>query len=267
MPPGDSPVDHHVGSMPLGIRWVRSPGSSKPSMTSLTMNLELATTSSASWASHDSTAWIVLGWPGGTRPPCWPRSVPWNVAISLASYSVASVSAAQATCQSWAWTTSRRPVAEAGRAAARGGGWPRPTRATRSSSGSHGRSVRARRTRTSPTRLSAGAPGCDSVSSTTSWPARASAWLSPSTWAATPPTDRGGNSQVSIRTRIRRTLPAVLSAPDRPSSSALSADPAVSCGLEGTATWETGTGIGIPPRAHSGPTWTAPTIDPTCDRW
>ena len=30
----------------------------------------------------------------------------------------------------------------------------------------------------------------------------ASAWLSPSTWAATPPTDRGGNSQVSIRTRI-----------------------------------------------------------------
>ena len=47
------------------------------------------------------------------------------------------------------------------------------TRATSSSSGSHGRSVRARSTRTAPTVLSAGAPGCDSVNSTTSWPAAA----------------------------------------------------------------------------------------------
>ena len=171
-------------------------------------------------------AWIVLGWPGGTRPPCWPRSVEWNVAISLARCSVASVSAAQATCQSWAWTMcgtqSPRRVAS----------WTRwwladATRATSSSSGSHGRSARARSTRTPPTLLSAGAPGCDSVSSTTSWPDRASAWLSPSTWAAIPPTERGGNSQVSIRTRIGRTLgrfpssrrrsrphPALKSAPD-----------------------------------------------------
>ena len=56
--------------MPLGIRWVRSAGSSKPPITSRTMNLEFVTTSVASWASHDSMAWIVLGWPGGTRPPC-----------------------------------------------------------------------------------------------------------------------------------------------------------------------------------------------------
>ena len=49
---------------------------------------------------------------------------------------------------------------------------------------------------------SAGDPGWLNVSRATSWPAAASAWLSPSTWAPTPPTDRGGNSQVSIRTRI-----------------------------------------------------------------
>ena len=38
--PGASPVDHHVGSMPLGMRWVLSAGSSKPSTTSRTMNRE-----------------------------------------------------------------------------------------------------------------------------------------------------------------------------------------------------------------------------------
>ena len=65
-----------------------------------------------------------------------------------------------------------------------------------------GPAARGRRRRV----LSAGAPGWESVNSTTSWPAAASAWLNPSTWAATPPTDRGGNSQVSIRTRIGRTL-------------------------------------------------------------
>ena len=76
------------------------------------------------------------------------------------------------------------------------------TRATRSSSGSHGRSMRARSTRTPPLSVSAGDPGWASVSNATSWPAAAIVWLSPSTWAATPPAELGGNSQVSIRTRI-----------------------------------------------------------------
>ena len=51
------------------MRWLCSTGSSNPPTTSLTMNFELATTAAASWASHDSMAWIVLGSPGGTRPP------------------------------------------------------------------------------------------------------------------------------------------------------------------------------------------------------
>jgi hypothetical protein len=67
--PRPLPVDHHVGSMPLGMRWLCSAGSSNPPTTSLTMNFELATTAAASWASHDSMAWIVLASPGGTRPP------------------------------------------------------------------------------------------------------------------------------------------------------------------------------------------------------
>ena len=36
----------------------------------------------------------------------WPRSVPWNVATAGRRTASASVSAAQATCQSWAWTMS-----------------------------------------------------------------------------------------------------------------------------------------------------------------
>ena len=74
------------------------------------------------------------------------------------SWSAASVSAAQATCQSWAWTTSGRQAPS--RAVSCTRWWlAEATRATSSSSGSHGRSVRARSTRTAPTVLSAGAPG------------------------------------------------------------------------------------------------------------
>ena len=197
------PSDHHVGSMPLGMRWVRSGGSSKPPTISRTMNRELASTSSARWASHDSTAWIVLGSPGGTRPPWWPRlgaRGTWRPAGRRSS--AASVSAAQATCQSWAWTMSGPPRHEPRRqlhevvVGRRDAGDEVVVRAA--TAGRCGPAARARR-RVS---VSAGDPGWASVSSTTSCPAAAIAWLSPSTWAATPPTERGGNSQVSIRTRI-----------------------------------------------------------------
>ena len=105
---GHSPADHHVGSMPLGTRWMRSAGSSKPVSTSRDMNIDGAITWSDPWASHDSTAWIVLGSPGGMRPPCWLRNVVWNVVTSGAPCSAAIVVAAQAHSQLWAWTTSGR---------------------------------------------------------------------------------------------------------------------------------------------------------------
>ena len=188
--------------MPLGIRWVRSAGSSKPSIDLADHELgagdaprrrrgRATTRRRGSCSARPAAPGRRAGrarWRG-----TWRRA--WRRAAS------ASVSAAQATCQSWAWTTSGRQSPS--RAASCTRWWlAEATRATSSSSGSHGRSVRARSTRTPPTTLSAGRPGCASVNSTTSWPAAASAWLSPSTWAATPPTDRGGNSQVSIRTRI-----------------------------------------------------------------
>ena len=118
----------------------------------------------------------------------------------------ASVSAAQATCQSWAWTTSGRH-GRAGSTAGRGGGSPtRPGRRGRrraATAGRCGHAARARRRSIAVGRRSrvGQREQRDVVAG------RASAWLSPSTWAATPPTDRGGNSQVSIRTRIgARTL-------------------------------------------------------------
>ena len=49
-------------------------------------------------------------------------------------------------------------------------------------------------------------PARATVSTTTSWPAVASALLSPSTWAAAPPVS-GGYSHVNMRTRTGRTLP------------------------------------------------------------
>ena len=165
------------------------------------MNRELASTSAARWASHDSTAWIVLGSPGGTRPPWWPRWCrgTWRRAGRRR-----------------AWPACRRPRRPASRGrgrrraatrraastAARGGGWPRRRgrrgRRRAATAGRCGPAARApRRSACRPAH-----PGWASVSRTTSCPAAASAWLSPSTWAATPPTERGGKSQVSIRTRI-----------------------------------------------------------------
>ena len=54
--------------MPLGTRWIRSAGSSNPLSTSRAMNIDGAITWSDPWASHDSTAWIVLGSPGRDAP-------------------------------------------------------------------------------------------------------------------------------------------------------------------------------------------------------
>ena len=126
-------------------------GSSKPSTTSRTMNRELASTAvgavgeprldgvdRARLARRDPPAVVAALGASGTWRRAWRRTAS------------ASVSAAQATCQSWAWTTSGR------HGTSRADSWTRwwfaeATRATRSSSGSHGRSVRARSTRTPPT--------------------------------------------------------------------------------------------------------------------
>ena len=170
-PPGDSPVDHHVGSMPLGIRWVRSAGSSKPSIDLADHELRagehlggvvgeprLDGVDRARLARRHPAA--VLAPLGGVergdelgvverRPACRPPRRP--ASRGRGRCRAASRRAGSTSCTRW-W------LAEA-------------TRATSSSSGSHGRSVRARSTRTPPTMLSAGAPGWASVSSTTSWPA------------------------------------------------------------------------------------------------
>ena len=164
---GCSPADHHAGSIPLGMRCTRSGGSSKPAMTSLARNFDDAMTPVEVWASHDSTAWIVLGCPRGMLPPCLPRIVEWNVVTSGTSWIAASVLAAQPTCQSWAWTTSGIQLPNAVVS------WTRwwfadAAWATTSSSGIHGSSAYALTTRTDPSDESEIAPGCPGVSTTTS---------------------------------------------------------------------------------------------------
>ena len=115
-------------------------------------------------------------------------------------HEVCSVSPAQATSQSWAWTTSGRQPPR--RAASATRWWLAPAmRATKWSSGSQGRSVRARRTRTPSTTESSGASGWCSVRTTTSWPARARALARPSAWAEMPPTTSGGYSHESMAMR------------------------------------------------------------------
>ena len=116
------------------------------------------------------------------------------------------MSAAQATRQLWACTTSgdHRPnvldsctrwwLADADRRR-------RSRRAPRA-----GRCWPAGRARWGRVASVGAVPGWRAVSTTTSWPARPRARANPSTWAASPPTACGGKSQAANSTRMARTL-------------------------------------------------------------
>jgi hypothetical protein len=136
----------------------------------------------------------------GTCPPWRPRSVACTVATIGTENSAFNVSAAHATVQSWACTTSGRQPSS--RAAHCANWWlADAVRATGLCSGSHGSAVSARNTLTPSMTRSAGSSGWARLMTTTSWPARASAVANPSTWVAMPPTTSGGYSHDSINTR------------------------------------------------------------------
>ena len=180
------------------------------------MNRELASTSSARWASHDSTAWIVLGSPGGTRPPCRPRSVRVERGDERGVVQRGQRVGGPRDLPVVGVDDVGTPVAEPRRPAGRGGGWPTRRWATRSSSGSHGRSVRARSTRTPPITPSVGdARVAEREQRRRRGRRRPAPGSARRRGRRRHRPTRGGNSQVSIRTRIGLHATPTAAAPDR----------------------------------------------------
>jgi hypothetical protein len=204
---------HSAASIPLRMTRVSARPGPNSSVISSLIDLEHVMSESDSCTSHDSTAWTWRLIRPATQPECLPASVAWMVETSGTSKCSARAIAGWATSQSCACTTSGRHVLPARRSRVFSA---RPVRtiacpiasvhAIMSVPKSNSCGSCAAATTRTPSLTSSddgwvlgSVPAGRLLSTTTSWPASASAVARWWTWRPSPPITTGGYSHDTIR--------------------------------------------------------------------